>query len=49
MELSASGVQIEDDARDRALDQGDVNGFSLANRAVLMLETARTGRDAGSL
>ena len=49
MDLSAGGVQIGDDARDRALDQGDVNGFSLANRAVLMLETARTGRDAGSL
>src|SRR5665213_2360029 len=28
---------------------GAVNGFTLANRAVLMLETARTGRDAGSL
>jgi len=49
MDLSAGGIQIRDDALGPTPDLGIVNGFTLANRAVLMLETARTGRDAGSL
>jgi hypothetical protein len=49
MDLSAGGIQIRGSALARRPDRGTVNGFTLANRAVLMLETARTGRDAGSL
>jgi hypothetical protein len=56
MEPSAGGVQIRGEVLGRRRpDRGAVNGFALANRftlafgAVLMLETARTRRDAGSL